>query len=109
MNSRELARPEDKPLTLEIGPTLTQLDEIEYRDNEVARLQEKIENLTHQLAQKEPFIAPLERFRDILSLDCPMDLSRKTTILECTEKRKRQECIKKNCIPRTMLLAKINL
>ena len=105
MNSRELARPEDRPLSIVHGPTPSQMDQITYRENEVARLQEEVEDLTRRLAQTEA----LETFRDYLSLDCPMDLTRKTTILECAEKRKRQECIKKNCIPRTMLLSKINL
>ena len=103
MGSRELARPEDKPLSITIGPTSSQQDEIEYRNNEVARLQEKVEDLTRRLAQTEA----LETFRDLLSLNCPRELTRKTTILECTAYRERRECIKKNCVPRTMLLVKI--
>jgi len=136
VTSRELARPEDKPLSLVIGPTASQKDEIEYRNNEVARLQEEVaglqeevvrlqeevEDLTRRLAQTEPLVEEvealtrrlaqteaLETFRDLLSLDCPRELTRKTTILECTAYRERRECIKRNCIPRTMLLAKINL
>ena len=105
MVSQELAKLGDRPLSIVHGPTASQLDKIAYRDGEVARLQEEVEDLTRRLAQTEA----LETFRDILSLDCPMDLTSKTTILECAEKRKRQECIKKNCIPRTMLLSKINL
>jgi len=105
MDSRELAKLGDRPLSLVIGPTASQLDEIEYRDNEVSRLQGEVEDLTRRLAQTEA----LETFRDLLSLDCPRELTRKTTILECTAYRERRECIKRNCIPRTMLLAKINL
>ena len=105
MTSRELARPEDKPLSLVIGPTASQKDQIEYRNTEVARLQGEVEDLTRRLAQTEA----LENFRDLLSLDCPRELTRKTTIVECVSKRERGDCIKKNCIPRTMLLAKITL
>ena len=105
MTSRELARSQDKPLSITIGPTASQQDQIDYRENEVARLQKEVEDLTRRLAQTEA----LETFRDLLSLDCPRELTRKTTILECTAYRERRECIKKNCIPRTMLLAKIAL
>ena len=105
MTSRELVKQGDRPLSIEIGPTASQQDEIEYRNNEVAKLQEKVEELTRRLAQTEA----LETFRDLLSLDCPRELTRKTTILECTAYRERRECIKRNCLPRTMLLAKINL
>ena len=136
MSSRELARPEDKPLSITIGPTPSQQDQIESRNNEVARLreeiaglqeevvrlQEEVEGLSRRLTQTEPLVEEvedltrrlaqteaLETFRDLLSLDCPRELTRKTTILECTAYRERRECIKKNCIPRTMLLAKIAL
>lgn len=102
MTSRELARPEDKPPSLVIGPTASQQDQIEYRNNEVARLQEENQELRRRLKRNEI----LER---LFYLDCPRELTRKTTILECITHRQRGDCVKRNCVPRTMLLAKITL
>ena len=102
MTSRALARKKDAPPVLIIGPTGSQLDQINYRDQELARLQE--ENAELRGRQE-----PLETFRELLSIKCPKYLDRKITILECGGYRTRGQCIKTRCLTRQGLLAKISL
>ena len=105
MTSRALARKKDAPLVLIIGPTGSQLDQLDYRDQELARLQEEISDLRARLGSLEA----LETFRDLLSIKCPKYLDRKITILECGSYRERGQCIKTRCLTRQGLLAKISL
>ena len=70
-------------------------------ENLIHQYEAKIEERDRRLAQTES----LEIFRDLLSLDCPRELSRKTTILECASRRARHGCIKKNCSAREKLIS----
>lgn len=105
MSMKALARREDAPGVIIIGPTLNQLDEMAYRKLEIERLQEEISELNRRLDHT----IVLERFRDALSLECPRKMGEKITIIQCREARARRDCIQKKCIARTMLLAKISL
>jgi hypothetical protein len=100
--SRALARKKDTPLALIIGPVDSQIDELQYREDEVARLNEELEEL-------RGLLEPLKHFRDLLSLDCPKNMGRKSTILECAGYRKRGDCITKLCLVRQGLIGRIIL
>lgn len=102
--SRALARREDAPPTLILGPVGPQVDELHYREGELQRLQEENEELRRQIDQ----VIALKTFRDLLSFSCPRYPDRKITILECAERRHRGACVPRNCMGLNVLLAKIS-
>jgi len=112
--TRNLARQKDRPPALVIGLTDTQRYYREYNQDEINRLNREIKNLKRrhnaEIKDLKRRLAPIEllkMFRDLLSLDCPKELSRRTTILEGASHRERQECTQRNCLARQMLLASL--
>lgn len=105
MSSRALARREDAPPVLVLGPVGPQVDELHYREGELQRLQEEVEDLRRRLEQ----VIVLETFRDMLSFSCASIPDRKITILECAERRSRDLCVPRKCVGLGALLAKISL
>jgi hypothetical protein len=81
------------------------VDELHYREGELQRLQEEVEELRRRLDQ----VIVLETFRDLLSFPCASFPDRKITILECAERRSRGACIPRKCVGLDALLAKISL
>lgn len=105
MSSRALARREDAPPALVLGPVGPQIDELHYREGELQRLQDENEELRRRLDN----LVVLETFRDLLSFPCASFPDRKITILECAERRNRDLCIPRKCVGLGALLAKISL